>query len=307
MQNLRSLLPSASRLIIFEAAARHGNFSHAAKELGVSQAAVSLAVRGLEDDLGVQLFHRAHRAVELTDSGERFFTDVSLGLSRIQMTAEEIRQKSRESSITVAASSAFASMWMLPRLARFRDDLPDIDLRIQTSVRDLNLINEPVPLGIRGGRPQNWPDYHAERIAPELINAVAAPAFLERNRISNLADLAEQRLIWLEEPVRSAVDWPAWFSAGGLILPKQSRKLVINDYVLVIQAVLAGEGAALGWMHLIQDQLSSGMLVQVTDHVVETGAAFYVVWPKSQQLSLKARQVRDWLISEGKRSLGTMI
>ncbi|HEY0120163.1 MAG TPA: LysR substrate-binding domain-containing protein, partial [Rhizobium sp.] len=281
MDNLRNLLPPASRLIIFEVAGRHRNFSQAAKELGISQAAVSLAVRTLEDDLGVLLFHRAHRAVELTDTGERFHVDVSAGLRRIQESVEGIRAKGGDVSVTLAASTAFASMWMLPRLQRFRNELPDIDLRIQTSVRDLNLMEESIPLSIRGGRVNDWPEYHAALLAPEVITAVATPSFLERHHVSrSLEQLIHHRLIWLEEPVREACDWPEWFASAGVAFPKQARKLVINDYVLVIQAVLAGEGISLGWQHLIAPQLRSGALVPVTSHILRTDLAFYVVWPR---------------------------
>jgi len=130
MDSLRKLMPSASSLIVFEAAGRHENFTRAASELGLSQAAVSYAVRSLEEQLGVTLFDRVHRAVKLTEKGERFHADVSAGLARIQKSAENLRQKSREVKVTLAASTAFASMWMLPRLARMREDLPEIDLRI---------------------------------------------------------------------------------------------------------------------------------------------------------------------------------
>lgn len=302
MENFRRLLPSASGLIVFEAAGRHQNFTRAAAELGMSQAAVSYAVRGLEDQLGVLLFHRMHRTVELTEAGERFHADVTLGLARIQKSAEDIRAKGRESNVTLAASTAFASMWMLPRLARLRDDLPDIDLRIQTSVRDLNLDEETIPLGIRGGDPAKWPGYHAALLAPEVINAVASPAFIEAHGSPRVAaDLLHHRLIHLEEPVRQACDWAQWFSSAGVHYPQQSRRLAINDYVLVIQAVLAGEGIGLGWQHLIGPQVRSGALVPVASHVLETGMAFYVVWPRSRELNAPARRVRDWLLAEGRR------
>ncbi len=303
MQTLRRLLPSASSLIVFEAAGRHQNFTRAADELGMTQAAVSYAVRGLEDQLGVPLFHRVHRAVELTEAGERFHADVSIGLSRIQKSAEDIRAKGREINVTLAASTAFASMWMLPRLTRLREDLPEIDLRIQTSVRDLDLDEEPIPLGVRGGDPANWPQYHAALLAPEVISAVASPAFIEANGMPHSPeDLMRHRLIHLEEPVRQACDWPEWFASAGLNYPPQSRRLAINDYVLVIQAVLAGDGIALGWRHLIERQVQSGALVPVGGHVLETGLAFYVVWPRSRELNIQARRVRDWLLEEGRKT-----
>ncbi|MDE1993669.1 MAG: LysR family transcriptional regulator [Rhizobiaceae bacterium] len=303
METFRRLLPSASALIIFEAAGRHQNFSRAAEELGMTQAAVSLAVRKLEDQLGVPLFHREHRNVELTDIGERFHLDVIIGLSRIQKSAEDIRTKGRESNVTLAASTAFGSMWMLPRLARLRADLPDIDLRIQTSVRDLDLDEEPIPLGIRGGDPANWPRYHTALLAPEIVFPVASPGFIEkRGHPHHPQDLLTLPLIHLEEPVRPACDWSEWFASAGLRYAAQPRRLTINDYVLVIQAVLAGEGVALGWQHLIEGQLRSGALVSVGGHVLNTNMAFYIVWPRSRELSAQARRVRDWLVEEGRQS-----
>lgn len=303
MNSFRRLLPSATSLIIFEAAGRHENFTRAAEELSLSQAAVSYAIRGLEGQLGVPLFHREHRAVKLTEAGERFHADVSAGLARIEKSAEDIRAKGREVNVTLAASTAFASMWMLPRLARLRADLPDIDLRIQTSVRDLDLEEEPIPLGIRGGDPASWPRYHAALLAPEIINAVASPAFIEASGFPETpADLTRHRLIDLEEPVRRACDWPEWFASAGLSYQPRGRKLSINDYVLVIQAVLAGEGIGLGWRHLTDIQERAGLLVPVGGHVLETGQAFYVVWPRSRDLKAPARRVRDWLISEGERA-----
>ncbi|MBD9493045.1 MULTISPECIES: LysR substrate-binding domain-containing protein [Ensifer] len=307
MENLRRLLPSAASLIVFEAAGRHQNFTRAANELGMTQAAVSYAVRGLEEQLGVPLFHRVHRAVELTEAGEKFHADVSVGLSRIQKSAEDIRAKGRETNVTLAASTAFASMWMLPRLNRMREDLPEIDLRIQTSVRDLDLEEEPIPLGIRGGDPSHWPRYHAALLADEVVNAVATPAYIERHGLpKTAADLPRHNLIHLEEPVRRACDWTEWFASAGLAYPKQARRLSINDYVLVIQAVLSGEGVALGWEHLIYPQIRSGALVPVAGHVLKTGLAFYVVWPRSRELNAQAKRVRDWLLDEGRRDRAAM-
>jgi DNA-binding transcriptional LysR family regulator len=301
MQNFKRLLPSASSLIVFEAAGRHENFTRAAEELGMTQAAVSYAVRAMEDQLGVPLFHRSHRNVALTEAGARFHADVSAGLARIQKLAEAIRAKRRETNVTLAASTAFASMWMLPRLNRLREDLPDIDLRIQTSVRDLDLDEEPIPLGVRGGNPANWPRYHAALLAPEVITAVASPAFIEAHGMPQTpSDLLGHRLIHLEEPVRQACDWPEWFASAGLAYPARSRRLAINDYVLVLQAVLAGEGIALGWQHLIERQVKSGALVPVGQHVLATDLAFYIVWPRSRELNQQARRVRDWLLAEGR-------
>lgn len=301
METLRRLMPSASSLIVFEAAGRHENFTRAAAELGLSQAAVSYAVRSLEDQLGIPLFDRVHRAVRLTEKGERFHADVSAGLARIQKSAESLRQTGREVKVTLAASTAFASMWMLPRLAQMRADLPEIDLRIQTSVRDVDLEDEPIPLGVRGGSPEDWPAYHAALLAPEIIIPVASPGYLAAQGMPQTpADLVQHRLIHLEEPVRDACDWAQWFARAGIAYAPQARGLAINDYVLVIQAVLEGEGIALGWQHLTERSMASGLLRPVGGHALQTGKAFYVVWPRSRELNAQAARVRDWLLSSGR-------
>ena len=135
--------------------------------------------------------------------------------------------------MTLSASTAFASFWMVPRLQKFRDELPGIDLRIQTADRDLDLVAEGIPLGIRGGSAEDWPDYDLLTIAPEEIYAVAGPAYVARSGMPRtLADLANERLIHLEEPFRPAANWNEWFQSAGFDGAVVSRGLLINDYVL---------------------------------------------------------------------------
>src|SRR5215212_359119 len=216
MQSLRHLLPSAGALIVFEAAARLSSFTAAGRELGMSQAAVSYAIKGLEAQLGVSLFQRRHRQVGLTEAGARFFADVTLGLSHIRKSAEELKALAGELHVTLSASAAFASFWMVPRLQKFRDELPGIDLRIQTADRDLDLVAEGIPLSIRGGSAEDWPDYDLLTIAPEEIYAVAGPSYVARSGMPRtLADLAHERLIHLEEPFRPAANWSEWFQSAG--------------------------------------------------------------------------------------------
>jgi DNA-binding transcriptional LysR family regulator len=299
MRSLRHLLPSAGSLIVFEAAGRLSSFTAAGRELGMTQAAVSYAVRGLERQLGVPLFQRRHRQVRLTEAGERFFADVSLGLSHIRKSAEDLRTLAVGGHVTLSASTAFASFWMMPRLQQFRDELPGVDLRIQTSERDIDLIAEGIPLGIRGGAPEDFPFYDYVPLAPEEIYAVAGASYVGRNGApKSVAELTRHRLIHLEEPFREAATWNEWFRSAGINGAVANRGLLINDYVPVIQAVMGGQGIALGWRHLTERLVESGLLVRVTDHVMSTGKAFYIVWPKNRDLSASARKVRDWLAAQ---------
>ncbi|HEV7255207.1 MAG TPA: LysR substrate-binding domain-containing protein [Mesorhizobium sp.] len=299
MRSLRHLLPSAGHLIVFEAAGRLGSFTEAGRELGMSQAAVSYAVRALEEQLGVKLFQRGHRRVALTDAGARFFADVTQGLGLIRKSAETLRAAAHGPQVTLAASTAFASFWMMPRLQRFRDDLPGIDLRLQTSDRDLDLLAENIPLGVRGGDPEQWPEYGALALAEEEIFAVASPAYSRDHGAPHApADLARHRLIHLDEPFRQASDWGDWFASAGLDPLSVPKGLVINDYALVIQAAMEGQGIALGWRHLTERLLAAGLLVQVAGHVLRTPITYCVIWPKAEGLSPQARAVRDWLIAQ---------
>jgi DNA-binding transcriptional LysR family regulator len=113
-----------------------------------------------------------------------------------------------------------------------------------------------------------------------------------------LADLARERLIHLEEPYRPAASWSEWFQSAGLAGAGASRGLLINDYVLVIQAAMEGQGVALGWRHLTEGLIASGLLVRVSEHVMTTGKGFHVTWPKSRPLSASAAGVRDWLAAQ---------
>jgi DNA-binding transcriptional LysR family regulator len=299
METLRTLLPSINGLVVFEAAGRLNSFSAAARELRMTQAAVSYAIARLEDHLGASLFLREYRKVRLSDAGARFHADVTIGLSHIQRSALDLRQAATGSHVTLACSTAFASFWMVPRMAQFRVELPAVDVRIQSSDRDLDLLGEGIPLAIRGGDPSEWPQYHCEPLSPEEIYPVCAATYLaKRDAPSCPEDLLEHPLIHLEEPYRSATTWQDWFGSLGMSDPRVPRGLKVNDYVLVIQAVLEGQGIALGWRHLVEGMVKKGVLVRLTDHALSTGKAFHVIWPKEVPLSRQAQSVRDWLLAQ---------
>lgn len=299
MDSLRNLLPSINALVVFEAAGRLASFTAAARELGMTQAAVSYAVNRLEDQLGTVLFRREHRRVRLSEAGARFHADVAIGLSHIQRSAQDLRALATGAHVTLSCSTAFAAFWMVPRMARLRTDLPEIDLRIQTADRDLDLLGEGIPLAVRGGNPGDWPQYQAEPLSAEEIYPVCGAGYLAgRTAPSQAADLLGHELIHLEEPFRSAATWKDWFASVGIEGRQMPKGLQINDYVLVVQSVIAGQGVALGWRHLVEGLVDKGVLVRLTDHVLTTGQDFHVIWPRDIALPRPAQQVRDWLLAQ---------
>lgn len=299
MVTLRSLIPSINSLVVFESAGRLSSFTAAARELRMTQAAVSYAIGRLEEQLGTALFLREYRRVRLSEAGQRFHADVTIGLSHIQRSAQDLRAVATGSHVTLACSTAFAAYWMVPRMAKFREDLPEVDLRIQTADRDLDLLGEGIPLGIRGGTPGDWPHYHAEAIAPEEIYPVCGAGYLSRlQQPVEAADLLVHQLIHLEEPFRSAATWADWFASVGIDGSRVPKGLQINDYVLVVQSVIERQGVALGWRHLVEGLVSKGVLIRLTRYTLTTGKHFHVIWPKEARLPRAAQDVRDWLLTQ---------
>ena len=296
MQELRKLVRSTHHLLVFEAAARHRSFTRAAEELGVSQPAVSQAIRDLEASLGVGLFMRGHRSITLTEAGGILFRDVSLGFGRIAETAKFLQRRRQQLPVTLSASTAFANYWMVPRLADLHARHPGIDLRLQTTDKDLDLTEEGVSLGVRRGD-GNWSGYESRLIAEEVIVPVARPEIARSLAGIDPADLARQRLIHLEEPHRPRPSWGEWFAAMGVSYRDDGKGLRLNDYALVLQAAMAGEGIAIGWNHVIDRLIEQDLLHIVGTEAWRSGIGFHLIWSRRTPLSDQASAVRDWILA----------
>ena len=295
MNSLRLQLPPLNGLIIFEAAGRLASFTQAARELNMTQAAVSYGIKQLEDALGVSLFRREHQRVRLTEDGRRYHQDVTLALEHLRRSTETLRRNQSGTHVTLSCSTAFASWWMLPRLARFRQDNPGIDLRLQTTDKDIDLNAEGISLAIRRGDGR-YLGCHSSKLVAESIIPICSPAYLERaGSIATVADLKRQRLIHLDEPFRPRPTWADYFREAGERLAPNDSGLHLNDYALVVGAALEGQGIALGWRHQTDHLVARGLLVHPLDQPWVTGLAFHVVWSHGAELTPEAEMVRDWL------------
>ena len=168
--------PAMNSLIAFEAAARTGSFTRAAEELQVSQPAVSHAMRLLEDDLGLPLFERRHKGVHTTDAGQHLLDQVSLGLTLIDQALREVRSMTHAQPVTLAVSTATATWWLLPRIARFKQLHPDIELRCITTDTDPDLARERIDLAITLGTGE-FPQLQRWHFVDEEIFPVCSPPF----------------------------------------------------------------------------------------------------------------------------------
>jgi DNA-binding transcriptional LysR family regulator len=300
MRELRRLIHSPHHLFVFEVCARLLSFTRAAEELGVSQPAVSLAIRQLEDAIGQDLFERRHRAIRLTDAGERFYHEVSASFERLLRAAREVNRSADANLVTLSISTAFANYWVMPRLTRLHRSHPGIDLRLQVVDKDVDLEHENVSLGIRRGR-GNWEGYDSASVAREELYAVASPAYLAANpRPKRVEDLLGHQFIHLEEPFRPRPKWHDWFASFGIDYTDSGEGLRLNDYALVIQAAMAGEGVAMGWRHVTESLIAKRLLVPVLPQSWVTGEDFHLIWSDRTELSPAATQVRDWIIEEAR-------
>ncbi len=300
MRELRRLIHSPHHLFVFEVCGRLQSFTRAAAELGVSQPAVSLAIRQLEQAIGQDLFERRHRAIRLTEAGERFYNEVSMSFERLLQAAREVNRGDDENLVTLSISTAFANYWVMPRLTNLHRSHPHIDLRLQVVDKDVDLEYENVSLGIRRGR-GGWPGYASASIAREELFAVASPAYLAANpRPKNIEDLRQHQFIHLEEPFRPRPKWRDWFEALGVDYVDRGEGLRLNDYALVIQAAMAGEGIAMGWRHVTESLIRKRLLVPVLPQSWKTGDEFHLIWSDRTELSEPAQQVRDWIIEEAR-------
>lgn len=297
MQNSLSHIHSPRNLVIFEAAARLGSFTKAAEALHMQQPSVSAAIKQLEDALGVQLFYRGHRKVDLTAAGERLFSGVSRGLNEISASITAVRQIGQSAHVTLNASSAFSYYWMIPKMADLHARHPEVDLRLQSSDREPDLDAEGISLGIRLGN-GNWADCHAALIAEEIIYPVASPQIMAAaQKLFHVRDLLNERFIHLEEPVRQRPSWGQWFAYHNIRHPEIQAGLRLNDYALVLQAAVSGEGFAFGWDHVVRNLIDRGLLESRKEWAWRTGNGFYVVWSRNRPLSPQAAKVRDWIVS----------
>lgn len=281
---------------MFEASARHMSFTLAAKELHVTQAAVSQQVRALEKEVGRPLFIRQHRALTLTREGDRLNRAVSMGLEHIANTVDEIRGVTVNPSIAVGVTFAVASYWLIPRLEQFRARHPNVSVHVVASDRGFDKIADQVDVGIAFGRGQ-WDGFSSTLLQRAAVFPVCSPKFLKRHpQAGRLADLPECTLLSIDDDRPGLTDWPVWFAALGVkYCSAMRRTLKFNSHPLLIQAACEGQGMALGWSLLVDDLLANRKLVRPLDEVLRTDKGFYFLVREPRQ-TVEIRAFSQWLI-----------
>jgi LysR family glycine cleavage system transcriptional activator len=298
---LRKTLPPTNSLVVFEAAARHMNFTRAAEELGVTQSAVSRQIQLLEEHLGIALFQRQARGLVLTREGERLHRAVAMGLEHIANVAADLRRSRGPGELTVATSVTFASYWLMARIAKFRSAHPEIELRLLASSPVYDLAAAGIDLAVRYGAGE-WPGVEATRLFDDEIWPVCAPRYLEGRRpLASVADLLGETLLHLAKFDRNWVTWETFLAAHGVAGEPRQRGLTYDNYMVLIQSALRGEGIALCGRRLAEDFLAQGDLVRPIPETLKSDRGFYLIRPREAQMSHAARLFHDWLLEEARR------
>lgn len=290
-------LPSLTALAAFEATARHRSMTRAAAELNVTVGAVSRQIRALEAFTGDALLDRGRRGVELTTKGVELYTVLSEGFGRVSQTMDRIKATRSAAAITLGATTAVASLWLMKRVGDFWRAHPDVTINHLVSDNAGDLRRAEVDLRVRYGSGR-WPGEDATLLFRDYILPVCGPEFLKKHRQTSLTSLAKLPLLHMEQVDSSWTSWEEWFALAG-----QPAGPVggwhANSYAAILNAAADNLGVALGWSGLVTPLLQNGTLARFGKAQVLAPGAFYLTWNQHRRLSDAARLLKDWLISAG--------
>lgn len=284
-------LPSLPALRVFEAAARHLSFTKAAQELNVTQAAVSHQVRALEEQLGLALFRRTTRRLALTREGQRLQPAATEAFEILRRALADIGRGEQVLSITTTPS--FGARWLAPRLGRFAERHPEIELSIRHTQTVLDLSREGLDLAIRWGKGR-WPGVESEMIGPAMRIVVGAPDYIRHLGLKKPADIAKATL--LHDETRE--DWTEWLLVAGLDTALARKGITLDDDNALQQAALSAQGLALVPPSLAAVDMEAGRLASPFELALADGYGFYLVHERGARSRPKIAAFRDFVCEE---------
>ncbi len=298
MNKLGKTLPPLTSLLPFEAAARLQSFTLAAEELHVTQAAVSRQIRALEEDLGVRLFERRHRAVVLTPEGDDFSRTVSASLGKIATDAGELRGKRRSDEVVLFSELCYAFYWLMPRLSSFNQRTPKITVRVTASTRSIGRSDDDFDLALQTtGRASGA--HHLAFTASDEVFPVCSPDYLASRRPPlPLDDLPDHHLLHHRVEPQDWMEWDEWLEKVGHPLRVGHRGGVFDSYPVMIQAAVGGHGIGLGWRRAADHLLASGQLVRPFAESFIHKSELSVYRQRRRPLRPETKAVLSWLKAE---------
>lgn len=287
-------IPPLNAVRTFECAARHLSFSQAAGELHVTASAVSHQIKGLEEYLGVRLFRRHARQVELTPEGEAYLPVIRLSLEQISEATRRIMSR-QDQVIRINVAPAIAGGWLIPRLYDFYASHAGVEVEITTSMRLVDFSHSDVDLAVRYGKGQ-WQGLKSHLLIREELVLVCSPKLLGEGQGPKSAD--DMRRLPLLHVRPKATDWQEWFAAAGIEAVDLQGGIGFQSSPLMLDAVEAGLGYGIISRHLIQQELASGRLVMPLEISATGSNGYFLVYPENRIDDPKVALFRDWMLSQ---------
>lgn len=283
----------------FDAAAQSLSFTQAAQALHLTQSAVSRQIQQLEESLGVPLFERRHRALALTEAGQVMHRATRDALDRLRDAAASVRAPVRAKQVTLTCTPGFASLWLIPRLARFTASHPQVDVRISATLEVMDLPRNAIDLAVRfipstrGEGPALFEESVVPLCAPRLLRNKAAP-------LRQPADLAHHTLLAVDMPSGHAitVDWEPWFQVMGIQGVQSKNTVRFTQYADAVAAAVAGQGVVIGRMPLLRELVDGGRLVAPFRNPAATQRGYYIELSPLSQGNADALDFARWLRAE---------
>jgi LysR family glycine cleavage system transcriptional activator len=293
-------LPPLNALRAFEAAARHLSFTKAAEELHVTPAAISHQIKGLEAYFGTPLFRRRNRSLLLTDAGQLCLPGLTDGFDALADAVRTVDTRRESGPLSVSTTPSLAGQWLVPRLERFHQAHPDIDVRLHAGIELVDLSEGDMDLAVRFGC-GDYPGLHVTRLFGVNYAPICSPALLENAApLAKPEDLRHHTLlhdVWHQENDTSA-DWRMWLTAARVEDVDASAGPRYSDTNLTIAAAVAGQGVALVADVLITGDLRAGRLVKPFEVSLNTDCAYYIVSTPQAAKQPQVKAFRDWLVAE---------
>jgi LysR family glycine cleavage system transcriptional activator len=295
---MRRPLPPLNALKAFEATARHLSFSKAAAELHVTPAALSHQIRGLEDLLGLRLFHRKSRSIDLTAAARLMYPGVRTAFESLRAAVEQLDRAREDRILVVSASPGLTAKWLVPRIYRFMEKHPDVDTRISASSNYSNFTTDGVDVGIRLSS-GNHPDLYVEKLCGEAMLPLCSPRLLEGERpLRTPDDLQHFPLIQIDLP-GIVPTWDDWLAVAGVTGVDTSRGLRLNVADHALDAASEGTGVVLGYKLVASRDIGLGRLVSpFGPELPLPGRSYHFVCAKGQEKRPTIKAFRDWLFAE---------
>ncbi|MEI7597970.1 MAG: transcriptional regulator GcvA [Aestuariivirga sp.] len=301
-------IPGLQSLKAFDASARHLNFTRAAAELNVTPAAVSHQIKELEEAIGVPLFQRTSRHMQLTRQGQVLKPAIADALEGITRALQKLRQVENPTQVRVTVSPSLAAKWLVPRLDRFLESVPGADVRIDVSSEPLDFDREDIDVAIRFGD-GNYPGLVVEKLFHDTLFPVCSPELLKGAKpLKEPKDLLQFTLIHLDWEAQGAVwpNWRMWMLAAGVKDFNDTRGLHFSQTSLALQAAIDGHGVALGDSTLVGDDIASGRLVKPFELSLRSPAqfAYHLITRRETAERPMTKAFRNWIITEAAASQG---